>query len=1791
MTDQTITVDNVVGGAILSANGNLDLPLGTIAAGRYLLAFGSIDFKTPAANVNPGVAALSGADTWAEVATPQDPAGAGTTLSGRMWLTKVTTAGDKTVTLTGDSGSRLIGQVYVLNPGAGGTITADGVSAIADRSSPFTFGSLSPAGTADLLVTFLTAYGGGPTLTAPAGMTQPAAGTRVFGSQGQVSAWQSLTAAGATGTRDITADAAYTGGGGTGAMVALRSQGAAPTSPTPIATYTVNATSNTATTVSFTPGADELLVVKAGTGGGSHTISGVSGGSLTYASRSSVAASGTRAASQIWTAPVGSSPSAMTVSVTFGGTYSSGVPMSAVVERWPAGTTVAATPATSSPTNSGTAPPSATVTTTGANSVVTWFDADFGGSTGTATYRTTSATPTQNFIRQVSGAASFYSAYQPAAAAGSQTIGMTAPTNGGAWSMVGVELQAPPAGTTYNASATASMGMSATVGGTVAPTVQASTSAAMGMQVTAGAGQWFLHQASATPAAALTVTAGGTQTSRASAAAAMGLSATAGATQDNAAAATAAAALTFAATALPSRAAAAVVTGALTVSLSPSRGQPLSAAVAAALTFQAAPGLAATATAAAALTVTAGAPSQDVTSEAPVAMDLAVAVAAPWQDNPAAATAVGELTVSASPFWDQRTAAASASMGLTVAAPGVRVVTPTAVAAAQLTATVAAPLRTVMPAALIRGTLSIDAIAVSSAGGALNVKLFGIDRQNGGALVPLPHWSKLDATRQLDGAGAINVEYPVWGRNFWLLQRDVAHDSDLEVEVWLGGRRATRVVGYLQQADGDDVAEAATWQFTGVDMCGRTDEVIVYPQAVVGVADLGSEVAVPQSTVTTGQWTQLLTLGYTGRDGDTVPTVYAPQLVVNAVKAGTTIPVKADDQRELKFNATTPGAILNIVTSQARARGAFTDITLDFTAATDSNGTPWPQAVTAKWSPGTTLTSILDRLVELGLVDWDITPDKVLRLFVLGTSGHLYTAGQSAVRLRRGVNLAEATHRASAREATTAVLAAGSGGLYSDTKNVSAQARRGRRVETYTTAGNIVDTDSLLGIAQRAASLGAYGPDERTFAIAMGTGNPRPGPGQTFDKADTLLLDTTGTGAWIQARVAQWAVSVDPNGATGNVVVGDLISSKAAAILKRLTDTGDGSVVVGTSPTGVDTGIPRPPEGLVVGSAAFAGGPSGADQYASVTAGWQAVVYNTDNTACTDLAGYRVEWRQDGTTAWLFAADVPAGSTQGSWTTACHIPIYARVRAYDTSGNSSAWTTLISPHTTDDDATPPGVPSTPVCSNWLGTLRLSWNGKDVNGADMYAAYPDLEVVRVHMSQASNFTPTDATQVDLIYGAGSYTYTAQPGGATLSYDTTYYFKLVAEDRRGNRSAPSGQEGATPGRIFGPDVFDGAVGSAKLADLAVIRAKIANLAVGDGQVESLGVGKLTAGTLQASMIVGTGKISTGSTGSRVEMDSAGLRLYNAAGTLNVNLKTADGSALVAGEYRTTNASTARIVINPGGGSPAEMQFFPASTAQYARIKVLTSVALGYEDQAGITMKAYSGRSDKVSGEVSAFPSYASIAWADEMDGGAVNSRIAAAPGQAFIAGTKIDLSYGSGGYGWFGRAINNAYQPRTLIRFGPRDGADNSNAAIGATNQHSFIQFDTGSISVVNDGTFIDINVDQVIFASERSWKDDIEPAPLDPVEVVRAADWYRYTKPGKQVPGGPECGPQLGLMLDELPDEVVRWNPDMDRGGVSGYGLTAILWGLGRQHIAQIERLEREVDDLRARLDPPRLAVA
>lgn len=198
---------------------------------------------------------------------------------------------------------------------------------------------------------------------------------------------------------------------------------------------------STLNTPSFTPSTGEVIVVKAATWD-SGTASGTpSGGSLTYTRRSTAAPGGFNGYCTIFTAPVASSPGSMTVTLSApaGSSYHS-----MVVERW-LNASVAGTPATNS-TITGSGAPSATITTTGANSILTWAIVDENSRDPTGRAYLSSATEDGLADGHVSTSSVHYYAYQTAATAGSQTIGMSSP-NTQAWTMTGIEILDAPANT------------------------------------------------------------------------------------------------------------------------------------------------------------------------------------------------------------------------------------------------------------------------------------------------------------------------------------------------------------------------------------------------------------------------------------------------------------------------------------------------------------------------------------------------------------------------------------------------------------------------------------------------------------------------------------------------------------------------------------------------------------------------------------------------------------------------------------------------------------------------------------------------------------------------------------------------------------------------------------------------------------------------------------------------------------------------------------------------------------------------------------------------------------------------------------------------------------------------------------------------------------------------------------------------------------------------------------------------------------------------------------------------
>lgn len=221
--------------------------------------------------------------------------------------------------------------------------------------------------------------------------------------------------------------------------------------PTLIASYPVYVLSQSAADIvspSFTPSNGEIVVVKLSTWDTGSAMGTPSGGAQTYAPDQVSAPGGFNQWAGVFTTKITGSPGAMTISSTPASTSVH----SMIVERW-GNAQLAATPASCSPIN-GSGTPSSTVTTTAPNSVVSWVSGD-AQSRDPAT-RAYLSSATEDGLQD--GHAGFngvaYFAWQAAATAGAQTVGLSAPGSQ-AWVVAGIEIQAASGGSSVTADDTA----------------------------------------------------------------------------------------------------------------------------------------------------------------------------------------------------------------------------------------------------------------------------------------------------------------------------------------------------------------------------------------------------------------------------------------------------------------------------------------------------------------------------------------------------------------------------------------------------------------------------------------------------------------------------------------------------------------------------------------------------------------------------------------------------------------------------------------------------------------------------------------------------------------------------------------------------------------------------------------------------------------------------------------------------------------------------------------------------------------------------------------------------------------------------------------------------------------------------------------------------------------------------------------------------------------------------------------------------------------------------------------
>lgn len=391
---------------------------------------------------------------------------------------------------------------------------------------------------------------------------------------------------------------------------------------------------------------------------------------------------------------------------------------------------------------------------------------------------------------------------------------------------------------------------------------------------------------------------------------------------------------------------------------------------------------------------------------------------------------------------------------------------------------------------------------------------------------------------------------------------------------------------------------------------------------------------------------------------------------------------------------------------------------------------------------------------------------------------------------------------------------------------------------------------------------------------------------------------------------------------------------------RALTNTGAGTEDVGSRPQ-PNTSVPNAPAFTTPFTQAVYQSSSSGITKAQVQVTWSQPT-NTDGTTIIDGDHYEVQYRTSATPIFpsthtqmsaythqqLHAGTnaQPITYTPGPWQTVyvgwdSHqfliqeltpgVPYDIQIRAVDngTPANASVWSATTTIQTVGDTLAP-SVPAAPTVAASRIAIQVTHTlGRSSGGT--YNLESDLHHLEIHAAYEPTFTPADTTLVGKLIANSGMLIAQIPAVGTFQVESTsaLYFKVLAVDEAGNKSNPSTAAQATA------------------------------LLIDNAHISDLTVSKVTAGTISADWFVGA-RIKTADTGSRVELNSAGLQAYNSGGTQTVAISAADGSATLTGTVQSGVSPSARVVLNPAGptgigdGWPT-IDFFPTNSSNAAFI----------------------------------------------------------------------------------------------------------------------------------------------------------------------------------------------------------------------------------------------------------------
>jgi hypothetical protein len=263
---------------------------------------------------------------------------------------------------------------------------------------------------------------------------------------------------------------------------------------------------------------------------------------------------------------------------------------------------------------------------------------------------------------------------------------------------------------------------------------------------------------------------------------------------------------------------------------------------------------------------------------------------------------------------------------------------------------------------------------------------------------------------------------------------------------------------------------------------------------------------------------------------------------------------------------------------------------------------------------------------------------------------------------------------------------------------------------------------------------------------------------------------------------------------------------------------------------------------------------------AAITVVWNTPI-NQDSSAITDGDHYELNYRIQGQTDWS-VLNVAWGTNSLRVADLSVATSYEfRIRGVDRSNNLGTWSTTETVLASSDTLAP-STPAAPIVAASSLAIQVK-HELGQSGGGTFNLEADLAELEVHMSSSTDFTPSADTYVGSLRANKGMIDGNIPAVGTFPVDMTMavYFKVIAVDTSGNKSAASDEVTAT----------------AELID--------------DAHISDLTVTKVSAGTISSDWLIGA-NIQTGVSGQRVVINQSGIHAYNAAGDELVTIDAATG-----------------------------------------------------------------------------------------------------------------------------------------------------------------------------------------------------------------------------------------------------------------------------------------------------------